>query len=350
MPKERWPGGGYIHRQKDGRALYIIERRIGRKRYHVSTRAHSQRAADKQLEAFEADPDGYVERMQGAAATTDGLFLTEELALKFREWMTTREDPPPTSVKHANEMGNRLADWMEDLAGVDLRHVTLKDHLKPSLKKRVTCRQHRIIAIKAFYKWLRKEADLLTSKEDPTLDLSVPQAVPEKHKRRKAVPLADIRKVAPELPQPYLDVLTVMADTGMHVTELERFVRSADSELLEAKKGDTIAVMVFRHKRRKLHSVGINKPEVLAAAKRLKERGEVPRRLNDVLKLACQAAGVKPFTYGVMRHTVATWLEEQNVPASQAIKLTGHASEETYKNFYADVEIPVRGFKTPDIL
>lgn len=349
MPVNRKGGrwvGGYISVAPDGVPTFLIEKEIDHVRFHVSTRTHSLAAALKHWERFQADPANY--SPAGVAADVEGVFLTPELLDAFAEWMRTRDRP--ASERWTREVNHRLADWMEDLNGVDLRRATLRDHIKPALAKRAAGRQHRIIAIKAFYAWLRKERHLLTSANDPTLDLPVPQAVPEKHRRTKAVPLADVRKVAPKLTLPYRDILVVMADTAMHVTEIERFIRDVDSELQRVRKGDTLAVMRFRHKSRKMHAVAINRPEVLAAAERMRKRAVVPRRMNEALAKACRAAKVPVFSFGVLRHSVATWLEASFVPADRAIRLTGHDDAKTYKKFYADVEIPVRGFKTPRVL
>jgi integrase len=355
MPLNRDGGkwdGGYVSVAPNGQRTYVIEREITdrftkkRIRFHISTRAHTVSAAAKHWERFQADPANY--SPVGAAEDIEGVHLTPELAARFTEWMRTRHRP--ASLKWTREVGVLLGDWATDLKGIDLRRVSLTEHLKPALAARKTSRQHRIIAIKSFYKWLRTEADVgVRSQHDPTLDLMVPQAVPEKRRRRKAVPLAHLRKVAPRLPLALRDCLVVMADSGMHVTELERFVRDPESELVRAKRKDTIGVMVFRHKSRKMHTVAINRADVFAAAERRKKRGQLPRRMNKALAKACRAAKVPVFTFGVMRHSFATLNEERNVAASDAIRVTGHADEKTYKTFYADMEIPVRGFRTPKL-
>jgi hypothetical protein len=56
--RRKWPGG-YIHRQKDGRDLYIIEKQVRGQRFSVSTRAHSLPAAMEHLRRWESDPAGY---------------------------------------------------------------------------------------------------------------------------------------------------------------------------------------------------------------------------------------------------------------------------------------------------
>ncbi|NTX07007.1 tyrosine-type recombinase/integrase [Myxococcus sp. CA040A] len=331
--KERW-AGGYIHPQQDGRPLFIIERRVSGHRFHVSTRAHSIRAALKQLERFEADPLAYAPE---GDAVDEPLLMTAKLVEEYREYQVSTKGTTP---KHAKEMSARLADWIEDLGGKDLRQVTLRDHIKPALAARRTGRPHRIIALKGFYGWLRKEKHLLTSKDDPTLDLPVPQAVPEKRKKKKAVPFPNVHAAAHHLGQELLDMLTVLAGTGWHVTELERFVRSPESELVRAHRGDTLAVLVTRHKVGEMTRTPVNDPNVLAAATRLREKGTLPRRANKSLKEACAAAKVPAFTFGVMRHSVATWaIELGGLPAVVSAFLN-HKDKRTTDRFYADVHVP----------
>ncbi|MBN1208965.1 MAG: tyrosine-type recombinase/integrase [Myxococcaceae bacterium] len=339
--KERWPGG-YVHRQADGQPLFIIERRVRGHRFHVSTRCHSLRAAMKQLERFEANPHAYAPE---GAPREQGLVLTAELLLEFHSWQLQKGN----TRKHANEMGNRLADWIEDFGGKDLRQLSLREDVKPALERRPTSRAHRIIALKAFFAWLRKEKHLLRSAEDCTLDLPVPQARPEKHRRRKAVPFEAVQAAAGALAPAYRDMLVVLAGTGWHVTELERFVRRPESELVHARRGDTLAVLVTRHKGGELTRTPVSSPGVLAAAERLRERGELPRKANQALKAACRAAGVAEFTLGVMRHSVATWAVEGGAMPEQVAEFLGHKDARTTRRFYADVAVPTTAVLLPSL-
>lgn len=332
VSKQRWPGG-YVHPQKDGQPLFIIERRIRGQRFHVSTRCHSLRAAMKQLERFEADPLGYAPEGE---APEQGLQLTAELIVEFHGWQLEKGN----TRRHANDMGNRLADWVEDLGGKDLRQLTLRDDVKPAIERRRTNRAHRIIALKAFFAWLRKEKHLLRSAEDCTLDLPVPQAQPAKHRRRKAVALETVRAAAAVLAPAYRDMLVVLAGTGWHVTELERFARHPDSELVYARREDTLAVLVTKHKNKETTRTPVNDPEVLAAAERIRTRGELPRRANEAVRAACRSAGVAEFTLGVMRHSVATWAIEHGATPEKVAEFLDHKDKGTTLRFYADVAVP----------
>lgn len=333
VARRRWPGG-WIHTQKDGRDLFIIERRVNGKRFSISTRCHSLKPAMKQLERFEADPSGY--RPDGAPPPA-GLVLDAKLAGEFHEWQLGKGN----TRRHANEMHNRVLDWMKVFNGADLKKLTLKDDIDPALAKWKTSRSHRIIALKVFFSWLRKTRHLLKNSEDPTLDLPVPQAVPEKRTRRKAVETERVQAVLLELAPEYRDMLAVLAATGWHFSELERFIRNADSSIELVRRGDTIAVLKVRHKSKESHSTSIKNESVLEAAVRLRARGTVPRRPWQTLKAACKAAGATGFGYGVMRHTVATWLEENGATIQQIATFLGHKDPRTTKRYYADAAVPV---------
>lgn len=338
--RKPWPGGGYIRIDERGLETYIIEREVGGQRFHVSTRCHSRRAAEKQLERFEADPENY----QPAGAADEPLLLTNALIEEFEAFSI---DVRGNTGKYAAATTNRLGEWMVDLGRVDLRKVTLRDHVVPALEKRKTGRASRIIALKAFMAWLRKEKHLLASAQDCTVDLPVPQGAPEKHVRRKAVARERVAKAYEQLAPAYRDVLQLLATTGWHVTELERFVRGDRSDIVTPPPGSVdsrgrtiLAVLVTPHKSGDFTRTSIVGPKVLEAAKRLKERGEVPRRLNEAVDAACQAAGVPSFTLGVMRHSVATWAVEHGDSPKAVAEALNHHDDSTTRRFYIDVAVP----------
>ena len=330
--KEKWPGG-YVHEQVDGRKLYIIAKMVRGERFHVSTRAHGIKAAMAQLERFEADPHGY--SPAGVSEAKAELVLSNALILEHFKWSI---EVKGNTRHHAKEMGDRLADWQDDLHGKDLREVTLRDDIKPALDRRSTCRAHRIAAIKGFYGWLRKEKHILTSAEDPTLDLPIPAARPEKTKRRKAVEPERIRAAWVQLKGGYRDMLELLAATGMHVTELERFIRSEESQLV---KGDKpLAVLMTRHKTKVLTRIPLNQPSHVAAAERLKAKGTVPRQFRLALYEACDKAGVVRFPPGVLRHSVATNAVEAGATPDEVSRFLHHRDKRTTERFYIDVAKP----------
>lgn len=333
--RKRWLGG-YIHIQENGAELFIIEKKVGKKRYHLSTRCHSERSALKQLERFEADPQGYT---PGGGETEEALLLDAALILEYRTQMEAESGSRP----HVNDRCNRLKDWMVDLTGVDLRRMSLRDHIIPALVRRKTCRPARIIAIKALMGWLRKQRHVLTSAEDATVDLPVPQATPEKWRRRKAVDRKRALAAFAKLEGPYRDCMELLVATGWHTTELSRFVRQAESEIvypLGLRKKGVRAVLVTRHKGGELTRTPLRHPEHLEAAKRLRARGRMPKKLNDALGEACRLAGVEKFTAGVMRHSVGTWAVEDGASPADVSEFLGHKDPRTTKRFYLDVAIP----------
>ena len=339
MTRERWPGG-YVHKEADGRSLFIIEKMVRGQRFHLSTRAHSLRAAMAQLERFEADPNAYAPEGDQPEAP---LVMTDELVQKFYRWQVGKG----TSHRHARETVHLLSMWLVDFKGKDLRRVTLRDDINPALDERKTRRQHRIISLKVFYSWLRRKEGLLVTAQDPTLDLAVPQAVPEKHRRRKAVPWATVAACFAHLSPAYRDVLQVMAATGWHFSELERFARGGDSRLEVLPEGSTtpkgqplLAVAVVRHKTGGLARTPIVEAAHLEAARRIRERGELPRKVNDALASACGAAKVEKFTIGMMRHSVATWAIEQGASPQTTAEYLNHADKRTTLRFYADHSVP----------
>lgn len=328
--------GGYIHRQKDGSDLFIIERKVGKKRYHLSTRCHSERAALKQLERFEANPAGYSPAGADAEAP---VYFSGDLLVEYWDWMV---DERGNTKKHANQMVNRLTDWMTELPGVDLRRMTMRDHIAPALARRPTCRPARIIALKAFMGWLRKVRHVLAHAEDPTLDLSVPQATPEKWRRRKVVERARALAAIRKLDGAYRDCLELRVATGWHQTELERFIRDAESEIAvpSSKVVGVLAVLITRHKGGELTRTPLSHPEHLEAAKRLREKGTVPPKINKALRAACKSAEVEPFTVGVLRHSVATWAVEAGASPTHVSEFLGHKDPRTSRRFYLDVAVP----------
>lgn len=341
MARERWPGG-YVHKQKNGRPLFIIEREVRGHRFHVSTRTHTLRAAMKQLERFEADPSTY--RPEGDEAEL--LIITVDLVKEFRKWSL---EVKKNGKRHANTVSHRLAEWMDDLRGRDLRRLSIRDDIKPALEKRGNMRAYRIIALKSFCAWLRKEKGLLKTAEDATLDLPVPQGTPEKNRRRKAVAWEQVVGAASHLDQIYRDTLNVLLGTGMHFSELERFIKQPDSELVIPKEKTVTtdarpvkAVLVTRHKSGAWTRIPLTEASHVDAARRLREGGVVPKKPNVALREACDKAKVTRFTLGVMRHSVATWAIQRGATPEQVAEFLGHKDKRTTMKFYADVSVPTR--------
>lgn len=338
MPLNRKGGpweGGYISIGARGRTTYVIERQVrgSENRFHVSTRAHTRRVALEHLARFEANPFDY--RPEGVEAELP-LVMTTELIREH--WKFSRDTKKNTS-RHANAVLHRLEDWQRWFGARDLRRLSLRDHIKPHLKAHNA--KHLIIALKSFFGWLRTERNLLTSAQDPTLDLKVPQAMPEKHVRRKAVAWENVAAAAKKLEGDYRQVLEVLVATGMHYTELGRFVRNPDSELREG-KGEVLAVLVCRHKSGAWTRIPLTVQASVDAARALRARGTLPKKPNLALARACLKAKVDAFKVGVIRHSVATWWIERGATPDQVAEFLGHKDKRTTLRFYADVAVPTR--------
>ena len=331
MARKRWLGG-YVRTEANGSPAYMIERQMDGRRWHLSTHCKTERAALKALERFEADPHAFAARMEPSAAVT----FTGDLIVQFQAWQL---DVKGNSRRHARDVAKYLLTWLKDLGRVDLRHVKLRT-IREALDKRPTCQQQRIASLKSFYAWLRKQRMVITSAEDPTLDLPVPQSSPEKHKRRKVIPLENVIAAAAHLDQRARDCLEVLMATAWHISELERFARS-DESAIEPGAGDVLAVLVVRHKSKEMVRTSLKHEAHVDAARRLKEAGTVPRRLNDKVKAACRAAGVPEFTLGPMRHSVGTWAVQQwGELAARVSEFYHHRDPRTARRFYLDVVVP----------
>jgi len=347
--KKRWDGGRILI-QKDGRRLFTLEKRYGGRRYHISTRAHSEKAAYEHLRRWEADPAAYLAEMEEGRQRATPVYMTKDLVLEFRRWCLGETKPArenPTTRRYANNTANRLFDWMEDIGSRDLRHLDL-----PLLHELLASRpghKNRIIAIKAFFTWLRTKKFLVDRRQDPTLDLLVPQAIPEKYRRRKAVPHEHVRAALQQLKPSYRDCLLLVASTGWHTTELERFVRDPTSRIA-AGKDSVLGVLQVRHKTGRITRTPVLSREVLEAAERLRARGQVPRSLNSHLATACKKAKVDRFTFGVIRHSVATWAVEAGTPPDVVAEFLGHLDKRTTARFYADVAVPTLPVLLPKLI
>lgn len=350
MGKKRKWLGGYARTEADGRETFIIERRINRQRYHISTRCHGERQALEQLRRFEADPNNY--RPQGDEPTAP-LRLTPELLIEFRDWQVAKG----VTERHAYYTGKYLADWLEDFGSLDLRNVSLREHVDPVLRRRKSAAK-RIAALKVLYKWLRTVLRVLVTSEDATLDLLVPQASPEKRRRRKAVDQSVVAAMLEGLPDRYRDVLLFTACTGWHRSEVERFIKDPRSELIElapeqVERDGCLAVARTWHKGKTWTATPLRTEQQVEVAKRIRARGTFPRKFNEELRRVATHLGIQYFPLGVMRHSFATWHEGAGADMSRVAKALDHKDERTTKLFYADHNVPrsdLPAVEFPDLL
>lgn len=328
--RERVPGWpGYIHRQANGRPLFIIEKCIGGRRFHVSTRADNITAALKQLERFQSNPEAYAP----SGDVGRPVRMTADLVLDFRRW---QRDVKRVSPRHAFYVAKYLADWCADIGNRDLR--ALEPHELRELAGRHTARAHRIAAIKVFFSWLRYERGLLRKHQDATQDLKVPQSSPEKHRRRKVLDVSAVEAILPHLKGPSRACVVMLAATGWHVTELDRFARAG--ELHEVEGG---AVAVTPHKSGDLHRTSLKHAAHVEAARQVRANGCIPSRLWKEVRAANIAARLSRerwVTPGVFRHSVATWAIEDGASIEEVARFLGHKDPRTTAKFYVDMRRP----------
>jgi site-specific recombinase XerD len=340
---EGWPG--YVHRQKDGRPLFIIEKQITvggtRHRFHVSTRAHSLKPALEQLKRFEADPFGYNPVGGDLRAP---LHLTAELAEQFFTAQLARG----LSRKYARETFTWLKRWGKRLKGVDLRRLSIARDVLPVLDSAGGAKRPMMAALKTLCTWLRVERHEMTSAEDSTRDLRLPQADVARHKHRVAHDVGHVRKALARLKGVYRDALLFQAATACHISELERFIRDERSRLEVFDKpkrladgSQALAVVSVWHKTKKQHRLALVRPEAVEAAKRLLARGTLPPRnkLNDAVYAACDAAKVPRFSFA-LRHSVLTWGAQRGVSEERLAQHAGHEDVRTTRR-YVDVDLPL---------
>jgi len=337
-----WPG--YVRG-----GVFIIEKKIGGKKFHRSTHATTLRGALKQLERFEADPQAFTAR---GTVTLGALALTETLIDEFHAW-----HEPQVSRKWALNVRNVLVDWANHLKGSDLRRLSIANDLKPHLKAEAQ-RHHRVKAIKMLFKWLREEKEAVTRAQDVTLDLPVPIIRPAQDTGNvKAVSWEAVTELAPHLPIHVRDALELLAATGWHVEEVRRFaaggtIREPDA----ADSGEVVGVLGVVHKSGKRHFTALLHPQHLAVARRIRERGKLIDN-NRLRKHMLRGAGLVtkarrekdpeakpfvPFQLGQLRHSITTWLRQQGVAMRDIAEYVGHDSERTTSRHYVDAQAAVK--------
>lgn len=338
-----WPH--YAHRQANGKLLFIIERQMTidgqRHRFHVSTRAHGLKAALEQLSRFEADPFAYNPVGGDLRAP---LLLTADLAEQFFSAQLAKG----LSRKYARENFTWLKRWGKSLKGVDLRRLNIARDVLPVLDAAGGARRPMMAALKTFCTWLRVERHEMTSAEDVTRDLRLPQADVARHKKRVAHDIRHVRKALVKLKGVYRDALLFQAATACHISELERFVRDARSALVVFDKpkrladgSKALAVVSVWHKTKKQHRVALTSTEAVEAAQRLLSRRSLPPRnkLNAAIYAACDAAKVPRLSFA-LRHTVLTWGAKRGISEERLAQHAGHEDVRTTRR-YVDVDLPL---------
>jgi integrase len=328
MPDRLWPGG-FIRTDSKGRDVYVIQRMIRGTRYKVSTRCHALRPAMKQLEAFEANPEGYKPQGEGGPR---GLEMTPELVREFLKYSREVDKNSPEWVADQNRY---LSWWGSVLSGRDLRSMSLEMDLLPALEG-MPARRQRVETIKRLYSWLRTDRVGLRVKpaEDPTFGaLHVPQARPEQWKRIKAPPYEHVMKVQERLSGHWRAAFIVLAGTGWHFREAQRFARAGEVERHPV-NGNPVLYCPQRKSGEPMRTEVSD--AVAAAAKELRKHGALDKYCFILeLRRASAEAKVPALKPGSIRHGVATWAQNNGATLAQIAAFLGHKSPRTTKRLYA---------------
>jgi integrase len=374
--------GGRIRFDAKGRPVYVIRKQIAGRRFEVSTRKHTLAAALAEWEKFEKDPEGYA---TGGGVGPAPMYLENKLVERFLEWSAGERG---NSTGWLAKQKAFLADWMETLGAVNLRRLSLRDHVVPALAG-ATSRRHRLAVLKALYSWLRKHEHVLTSAEDPTIDMPLPQIEPAQWKRTKVIPRDHIdlvleylrvretearaKRETRELARrakgnvvelvppaeekepragPWAEALIVQAGTGWHTTEIVRFAEAGSIEPLPKtvqQEGVAGVLVCPMHKSGEPLRTRAS-PAAVEAAKRLLAHGAISREWYDrAIRTACASVkrpdgkvGIPVFTPGRLRHSVATWAIEAGTDPASVAAFLGHKSARTTRRFYATHASPAK--------
>lgn len=344
MSREETWEGGYIRRDAQGKATYYIYKKVQGTLYERSTRCHNLKAAMQHLTRFEADPANYSpnnEKPKGPEPIfLDSAFGGGTIPLKdeYLSWSEARN-----SAIWYSKQKRYVAWWAEQLAGKNLRTVTLAGDILPALGGQ-KARAHRIAVLKAFFSWLRTERHILDPREDPTLGaLKAPPPKAAQQTKTKVVPREDFRKVVAALGDSWKPALILQGGTGWHVSEVERFCTGGSIEAYRGEQETVAGVLVCPEA--KVGGV-LRTPvsaDVLEAAKKLIGRGSFSaQKYGMAVKAACREAGVNSFTPGMMRHSVATWAVEAGASLGDVATFLNHKSATTTKKFYSTLAVPAK--------
>ena len=321
-----WTGkwdGGRIWTGKDGSTTFWIRKQIQGKWFEFSTRTTNLRAALRELDRLERDPDGF------NAAPPDSLVLTDDLINQFVEAGVRKKNSEGRLWKKRYYM-----DWWKDRLEGDLRKVQL--HQLIELSKQSPCPDNAKSILKVFWSWLVAEAKIEKNTAQP---LKLSPSRPAQEEKSKVIPRSSHNKMLEVLDKRWVDALVVLAGTGWHVSELERLseVRMLqDSGIYKAKfKEGNPFVLKTKQKSGDFHQTLVSR-KVAEAALRFLQRGDFNRVMfYRSVKAGCEQHGVEPFTPGCYRHTIASRAVEQGVSPERVSAFLGHRSSATTKRFYS---------------
>ena len=265
------------------------------------------------------------------ASTAPPLLLDQVMIDAFCRWSAADQHNSPRWVRYQRTY---LEWWGQQLERVDLRAVSLADHVLPALDEAKGARAHRIAVIKRLYSWLRSTRFLITPAQDPTYGtLRVPQSTPAQWREQKTFDRAAFKRLLRYVGDYWRDPLTVLGGTGWHFSELERFARrgSVARQVLtcpRSKGGEILRTRVS--------------PAVAAAARRLRARGTLDyKSFLRALTAASSAAGleVKAKT-GHLRPSVATHAVASGENLQAVADFLTHRTLVTTRRFYSTHAVP----------
>jgi len=324
------------------------------------------------LPLFDRDPAAYQTKTAEKSRPPSEVITIDGPAVgRFLEFLRTEE----RTQRYRRNVQHYLATWGKFYAGRDIRSVPLQEVLQ-ELGRHRRARKNRIIALKSFTAYLREQEAELTSKEDPTIDLKVPSARPQKAIREKGYPIEQVEKLYSAITgwqsnqygwkgtgrkvdvQCVRDVLVLHAKCDMHATEIDRLARGLGEVKPVEGQGEIAGTIKLVHKSGRVHIQSVD-AQTLAAAQRLQARGSAPvdSFIRKVVKRAVEKVNkhghrelLKPIRFGELRHSLVTWAheggqeiraKEGGVPLHTVAAVVGHMTALTTKRFYEGVKVPV---------
>lgn len=372
-----WQGGRTL-RDRNGKPGWVLERMVGGARFTKRLEAKSEGEALAELALFDRDPSAYVTAKEQAQQALQGaLVVCAETIGQVRDHLLQKKRDPD----YVTNVVSYLATWGEDLAGADLRKLSVQN-LKLLLTKHQTAKAKRVASLKSFTAFFRTELNTLPAGEDPTLGLMSLQYVPAKMKKEKGYSKETIEAVyaaihdwetertAPDAHgrtrpvgciatnrregwgtlQGVRDVLVMRAKFGMHQSEIDRL--SSGAAILKPLKGqgEIAGTVRFTHKSGQDHTLSLD-AQGFAAAQRLATKGGAISYsyVRATLKYAARRAGVAAFLPGELRHsfiTIARTEGREVKPKSGGVDLAtiasvvGHHGTHTTAGSYLGGHVP----------
>lgn len=307
MPKiaqgtiREWKGRGYARYQEGRGWVYYLRKMIDGKPWHLSTGVvEDEDLANFHFKNFLVSPKDYdparVSRMAaaapalllaGRAVLREPLVLDDALAIEFLNYKAAPKNKGgrgnlPRTLKQDR---SRMNWWVGKLHGEDLRHLTLErlNALCPLGSKMGGVPQKRN-AIRTFINWLHRTGKL-TRLEGPEMEyFEVPQTsslrregqsateiIERENKGKDAARIYKVVRLA--LPPHWREHLDLLAATGIHPSDMERWViDGAPLEPPDKDSGDA-AILPYVGKDRLLHRAALSEGG-LDAARAVKEYNE----------------------------------------------------------------------------